>query len=217
MKPIIFALSTIEDHPGFLRMQRTCREKGWPLDVRVEPWPGESQMWQKFFDMLPKYREQGYTHALRLDAWDIVALGKPDELQGCLDEYGSPTVLVSAEVACWPGDYRRNEYPPPRSPWCYAHSPMTIDLSKEIHPRVFQNSHEGYGADQKHFGDLVLNKVPGVALDDNCRVVQALGHCHPWQKFFDMAGGRMTNLVTGTRPLFVHGNGRTEDQWVAPY
>lgn len=218
MNPIIFTFTTEAQHPGFLRMQRLAKAKGWDIDARIGPWPGEHEMWQMFWDSLPRYKAEGRTHALRLDAWDIIPLGEPFELLGALYAYANPALLVSAEVACWPGDHRKSEYPPSWSPWMYAHSPATVDLGQALPEQLFQNRHAGYGADQKHFGDLVLDKVPGVAIDHQCRVVQTLGHCHPWQSFFDkMPTGRLLNKLTGTQPLFCHANGRCDDQWVEPY
>ncbi len=215
-KPIIFTLSTHEHHPGLQRFQRSCGDHGWELDLRLVQRLDEPTMWRMFWDSLPSYRDHGYTHALRLDAWDTIALGEPEELPAALEKCGSPALLISAELAAWPGDYRKTEYPPHASPWKYAHSPLTVDLGKTLDPAVFVNTHQDYGADQKHFADLILSHVPGVAHDVQCRVVQSLGHAHPWQEHFDRAGDRVRNVHTDSWPLFTHGNGRTDDTWVMP-
>lgn len=215
MRPIIWTLSTHEHHPGLQRFQRSCLDKGWQMDLRLVSTLNESEMWRMFWASLDGYRAEGYTHALRLDAWDTIALGPPADLARALAAYDSPALLISAELAAWPGDYRKEEYQG-TTPWKYAHSPLTVDLSQELDPAVFHNTHEGYGADQKHFADLILSKIPGVAHDTQCRVVLALGHAHPWQEHFDRAGGRVRNVHTDSWPLFTHGNGRTDDTWVMP-
>lgn len=214
-KPIVFTFSTLsrEDHPGLKRFCRTMEKFGWDFDLSVASWPGESSMWDMFWSSLQTYREKGYTHALRLDAWDTICYGPPTELPAAMAAYEHPSLLISAELACWPGDHRKSEYPPLATPWRYAHSPVTVDLGKELSQQVFKNKHTDYGADQKHFGDLVLDHVPGVAIDTKCRVVQAIGHCHPWENCFEIIAGRVKNKLTGTYPLFVHGNGRTSLEW----
>jgi hypothetical protein len=221
MKPIIFSFSTLGDHPGFLKFKRSCKKLGWDMDPRVDScWPGEREMWGLFWESFPRYRKEGYTHALRMDAWDTIALGTPNELAAALFYYGNPTMLVSAEVGCWPGDYRRDEYPPTPHGWRYAHSPVTVDLQLESgkHKLLPEESfkeykHTGYGADQKHFADLVIDKRAGVRHDTNCMVVQSLGHAHPWQNHFDIMGHRLQNKHTGSVPLFLHGNGRCDMSW----
>lgn len=213
MKPIIFSFSTLGEHPGQIKFERSCARLGWDMDVRVNPvWPGEKEMWDLFWGSFPRYRDMGYTHALRLDAWDTITLGTTEELATALEYYGNPLLLISSEVGCWPGDYRRDEYPPTPHGWRFAHSPLTADL--RIDEAAYKDSsHTGYGADQHHFADLIIDKRVGVAHDTNCMVVQSLGHAHPWEQHFDIMGHRVQNKHTGSIPLFLHGNGRCDMSW----
>lgn len=196
-------------------MQRSCLANGWELDIHYGDWHGDavSQV-GTFARQLPKYRESGYRFALRLDNFDIIALGSPGELPAAMEYHGNPVLLMAAELAAWPGDYRLSEYPPRVHPWWFAHSPLVVDLSQELPAEYLTIRDESYGSDQKHFADLILDRRAGVAIDRDCLVVQSLGHCQPWAKFFAVEGKRVRNRITRSLPLFAHGNGRTDMSWV---
>lgn len=164
-------------------------------------------MWRMFFASLDRYRADGFTHALRLDAFDTQALAPVSELEHAMELNDSPAVLISAEAACWPSDYPRAiEYEPRQSYFWFAHSPSTVDLRQETPARFFDIP-DHYAGDQTHFANLILDKEPGIAIDRAGHVVQSLGHVYPWTDAFELDGKRVVNKLTGSRPLFVHGNG----------
>lgn len=212
-KAIIFTLVSDLTLPGFLRMKQSCEAWGWTVDAHPHPWRGDIQRWSVFKEQLSRYRNEGYTHALALDALDVVALGPPDQLRPKLAFYNDPAVLIAAEGAPWPNNYRAAEYPERRHLFWYAHSQIVVDLRQEL-PARFLDFHHDHDCDQQHFADLILDKVPGVAIDRQCQVVQSLAHAHPWQYYFDAQGERFRNRITGSYPLFAHGNGGAPMDWI---
>lgn len=215
MNPVIFTFGSVWDHPGFVRFRASAERNGWAIDPHTGEWPGERQMWQMFFDRLPHYKHNGYTHALRLDAFDTLCLGHASELERAWELSGNPAVLVSAEAACWPSNYpRAAEYEPRGSYFWFAHSPCTVDLRQPTPARFFDMP-DHYAGDQTHFANLILDREPGIAIDRPGHVVQSLAHVNPWTDAFELDGGRVVNKLTGSRPLMVHANGMgTTPEWV---
>lgn len=212
-RPIIFSQLSDPHHPGYLRMRASCERHGWPVDAQVRGF-SEAGIWEHFFASLAGYREQGYTHAFRLDAFDVLALGPPAELDAALEHYGRPALLMAAEGGCWPDSYRISDYPERKHLFWYAHSPIVVDLTQDLEPLTSKFSHRLYGDDQRWLADLILDAVPGAVIDRDCRVVQSIAFALPWQDHFDLEGGRIRNKVTRSLPLFSHANGRTDDSWL---
>lgn len=215
IRPVVFSFASNPDDPRVKRLTDSCAKWGWTLSLQTGHWPGDFQFWTNFFSSLDGYRAQRFTHVVRVDAFDVAAVGPPSELADSLAFHHNPAVLISAECAAWPNDYRKAEYPDTPHPWKYAHSPLTIDLWQPIDPQFFQIPDRGYGADQLWFADCILNKMHGIAIDRECKVVQSLGHCHPWQEFFAIEGDRVRNKLTRSLPAFVHYNGgQCVPEWV---
>ena len=214
VNPIIFSWCSIPDHPGFRVMLQSCKSWGWPrVQPHFMPLDIDTVRFGTFAKRFNEWRQEGYTHACWIDAFDMVCVGPPSDLEAAFAAYGNPALLISAEAACWPGDYRLADYPPRQHPWWFAHSPLSVDLRQEPEKLIDAMPERGYGSDQCHFADLILDKVPGAAIDRDTRVVMATAHCHPWTDCFAVEGSRVRNKITGCQGLFVHGNGRTDISW----
>jgi hypothetical protein len=218
MSAVIFTFSSIRNHPGTDRLIRSCRKHGWHVDYHTGEF-SERGIWEKFIAMLPQYRSEGFKFALRLDSWDVIALGPPAELIPRMVMCGNPALLMAAECAIWPTDYPRGDQYPTKdlpTPWKYAHSPVVIDLFQET-PEAFLKMPEEklnrYGGDQWALADMIIDRVPGVAIDTDCRVVQSLAHCPPHENFL-VTEDRIYNRLTKSYPLFAHGNGRAAMEWI---
>lgn len=212
-KAICFSWCSLPSHPGWARMLQTCRAWGWENEPHIAPWIGEMEYVAQFVGRFDKWRSEGYTHALNLDAFDMVCVGPPDELKLKLEYAGNPAVLMSAEVGCWPGDFRRADYGTPGHPFWFAHSPMTVDLTKRPEAILNKLTDRGYGSVQMFLADLAIDREPGVAIDRAQSVVMSAAHCHPWQAVFSIEDGRVFNKLTRHSGLFLHGNGGTPLDW----
>lgn len=215
IKPLVFTYCSDLNHPGFLRMRRSCEAWGWTLDVQHGPWRGDIHRWSVFREQLPKWREAQYTHVLALDAMDVVAVGGPDDLRPKLAYYNDPAILVAAEAAIWPSGYRAADWSERTSHWYYAHSQIVVDLRQTL-PENFLQFNPEHNCDQQHFADLVLEGSSHMRIDRRCEVIQSLAHAAPWQDWFKIVDGQLWNIHTGSRPLFAHGNGQTPMEWLDP-
>lgn len=215
-KPIVFSFTSIPTHPGAVRMVESCMRWGWELDQITGEWSGDvACQLRPFAERLPRYREAGYTHALRLDAFDVIMTGPPAELAAAFGFYGNPVLLMGAECAIWPSDYKRAaEYGVRGGPWWFAHSPLAIDLEQDLPADYLNPPSDAYGHDQHWLADLLLDKRPGVAIDRQCLWLQSLGHCQPTGDFFTFENGRLKNKLTKTLPLAAHGNGGDSMDWI---
>lgn len=195
-------------------MLQSCKAWGWANEAHISPFVGEMAYVDAFVSRFDSWRAAGYTHALHLDAFDMIAVGPPEQLPIALDRYSNPSVLMSAEVGCWPGDYRRADYGIPEHPFWFPHSPMTVDLRQRPEEILAMMPDRGYGSVQKYLADLILDGAHGVAIDRNQSVVMSACHCHPWDAVFSLENGVVFNKQTGHSGLFVHGNGQTPIDWV---
>lgn len=215
MNPIVVTFATDKAHPGLQRLSESCARWGWPLRIIESRWLGWGGRLRRVVFDAPLLREAGYTHMVHVDAYDVVCVGPPVELDFALVAYHQPAVLLAAEAVCWPPDEgMAASYEPRASHWWYAHSQFVLDLGQTVPANLIDV--EDNEDDQRHLHRVVLAKTPGVVIDRSCRVVQSIAHCHPWQEFFMVLGGkhRIVNRVIGSMPLFIHGNGQTEMGWV---
>lgn len=213
IRPVCFIWCSTPSHPWWPRMQQSLRAWGWKREVHVAPWVEETTYINEFTGRFDRWRSEGYTHALNLCAFDMLCTGSPDELPAALEHYGSPSILMSAEAGCWPGDYRRTDYGEVKHPWWFAHSPMTVDLAQRPEDILARMPDRGYGTIQMYFADLILDREPGVAIDRDTKVILSVAHCHPWSDWFSVEGDRVRNKITGSTPCVAHGNGRTPIDW----
>lgn len=209
VKPVIVTYDTHADHPGLARLIRSLDKWGWEKEVVIERgWRGFGRRLKAVVERCRTLGDR-YTHAIHVDARDVVFVAPPSD-------FVAPPVplLFATEQALWPPVPGLKElYPPPPSmPFCHAHSQYTVDLSRL--DLLNCDDIPDHKDDQLHAHEVFLSGNPEVALDYNCVYVQSVAHCHPWQKFFAVEGERVRNLLTGSLPLSLHGNGQTTMTWI---
>lgn len=221
MNPLVVAFATTMTHPGAQRWLASCARWGWAYFAIVGPWRGWGGRLRQVLAYAETARRDGFTHLVHTDMWDVIALGPPSELGEALDRYARPPLLLAVEAGCWPDGTLAPRYEPRLLPWWYPHSQFVIDLSQPFPVGVADV--DDAQDDQRHFHQLVLAGTPGLVLDRQCAVFQSIAHSHPWPQFFALDGDpmlgqarRLANVLTGTRPLFAHGNGGTDMAWLAP-
>lgn len=209
--PCVVAFETDPNHPGLHRLLRSLEKHKWQHNIILDP------HWRGFGHRLKRTVETcrdlvgRYTHIISVDSRDVVAVGPPGE-------WIPPPVplLYAAEQALWPpvpGLAERYPFQIPwPSLWRHAHSPFIIDL-KHI-DLLAADGIDNLKDDQLHAHERFLSGNPDIQLDTQCKYIQSIAHCHPWDKFFAVEGERVRNLMTGSRPLWVHGNGTTTMDWV---
>lgn len=147
---------------------------------------------------------EGYTHFLYTDAWDTFAMAGPEELAGNMPD----GLLISAERACYPHPELASKYPDHASPWHFVNGggwcgeiDAFLRLYEDCPPTTELNDQVWL---TKQF--LKLHTEGWISLDYECRIFQTLGFC-PESDF--SLGSNFINTITGSQPIFIHGNGHT--------
>lgn len=216
MKPAVVTFSTHKEHTGIDRLKASMLRNGWPEDsfrLLVGKWTGWVGRLRAVLAQADPLRFLGFTHLIHVDAFDVICLGRPEELEPALADAGNPAMLMAAESACWPDSHRAAEYPPRELPWHFCHSQYVLDLNQR--PPFGLGVDLDHEDDQRHLTNLYLAGTPGIVLDTKCRVIQSIAHNHPWYNFYDIREDkRVVNKVTKTAPIFFHGNGKTDGSWI---
>jgi hypothetical protein len=164
------------------------------------------------------------THILYTDAWDTLAIAGQEEL---IRKFKSMEckMLISTEKACFPFADRAVLYPECNSQWKYINGGgclFEIEYMKEL---VERHSFKSDYIDPDWLLTCYLANQNNIKLDTNCEIFQTIGHSNreEWEiedknfglvGFFDSHEMRIKNKATQTYPIFIHGNGRTDMQWV---
>ncbi len=221
------------NHPGLKRLQRSLDHHGWVLKFAGEPgpWLGFHTKLCGVRDLLPKLREENWTHVLFTDAYDTIAVGGPAEVRHLIRHTGWEKGLVmSCEIACWPTgpeDAKPEDYPQlAGSKWKHINSGnylSEIGLLEKVLEGCESSTDDQRWFTKKYLDGWSKETPPGpIYRDDHCRLFQTLAHVWPWphQKWsddFGWDGTRPVNWTTGTRPIFYHMNGGGAANNYAPW
>lgn len=159
------------------------------------------------------------THCLYTDCWDTLALAPPTEVISKFKALDCK-MLISVEKACFPNDirdkyHRIENYPESPTAWKYINGGgciFDIEYFKELcnkHP--FNNDRM---MDPDWLAELFLSHPDQIKLDNQCEIFQCLAHSNPEDEWIKDIDNRIQNVATKTNPIFIHGNGRTDMQWV---
>jgi hypothetical protein len=227
------------NNPILQKLIESSKYWGWDLRVLTGQWSGFKSKLSALLEQLPKFRDEGITHTLFTDAYDVVCVGPPAEaLKYCDDK-----LVLSAEVACWPDSEQSHRYPKraEKGDWRFVNSGGymgPIDLIEKVLSeretsklwskyRTMPDFDRWLADDQMWLTLKYLNDYengPGeIWCDTQCKVFQTIGHVvvpwTPWEVTFDkLDDGRLHNKITNTHPCFVHANGGpgTPLQWLYP-
>jgi hypothetical protein len=145
-----------------------------------------------------------------VDAHDVVVIGSPGEFNSELEFYYiRSSIIVSCEKACWPVAELAAAYPSEDvGEWKYINSGLYCSTSDSF-IKLFESSPPSYeDDDQEWFTRSYLRNDYHIIRDFNCILFQSYSHIA--DDDFDYKDGRLINLKTGTAPIFIHGNGRTD-------
>ena len=166
------------------------------------------------------------THILYTDCWDTVALAPRTEVIAKWFSLAVPKMLISAEKAYFPDNGQSHLYPDSPTAWKYVNGGgclFEIEFFKSITTPFPEPMMDPYW-----LRDIFLQYPNEVKLDYNCEIFQCLAHSKQdeWELIltgepvinsgYVASGGitRIRNKATKTLPIFFHGNGRTNMDWV---
>jgi hypothetical protein len=126
-------------------------------------------------------------------------------------ECGNPPLLLAAETNLYPPEIfpLRDHYPSTGTRYQFVNSPFVLDLRQPINADFLDIGEQD---DQVHLNKLYLKykNFPGnVCLDYNQYIIQTLYNVGRTSFTDDLQ-----NKETGTKPIFFHGNGKTDMTWL---
>lgn len=215
VNPIVVSFETDPANAGLARLQKSLTKWGWPSVVchGDYKWRGFGHKFKAVAAACRTAAEAGYSHAISIDARDSLCVGPVADFRP------PPQPLTfSCERNCWPDVARADSHPPCSHPWRFTHSPFVVDLSRC--DLLAADNLRDHDDDQRHATNLVLSGNPEIGLDQDCRYTQSVAFCclpcsDPLERF-EIVGDRIRNRLTGSWPLFLHFNGKTDDSWVGP-
>lgn len=192
-------------HPGYEELMRSLMHFGYDSVTIMHPWMGFGDKVLKTYEYLKENPQ--VEHFVYTDAWDTFALAPMSEIIEKVKDWDC--LLFGAEKACYPHDDLAPKYPACDTDWKYLNGGNWLGASKRFIEMVERQGTVQAENDQVYFTRQILeNNVGGyIKLDYKCEVFQTIGFEHPGD--FSYADGRLINNITGEKPVFAHGNGRT--------
>lgn len=210
--PKIKFITTASDLNRCGELIRSLKRFEWDFHVERHEWTGFGSKLIACREALEKLPSD-YTHFIYGDSYDSFVLGAPGELYGKVQDWES--IIHSAEKANYP--HPEKVYPETgvSHAWKYLNgggffAPVTLwkqyfdamPCPRELNDQVYQT-------------DRYLINNPGcIKLERDCDIFQCYsfideGTPNGNDGDFAYANGRLLNMVTHTRPLLIHGNGKT--------
>lgn len=186
----------------------SLEKHGWATECLLVPeWKGFGTKLLTTYDFLKSHTE--ITEFIFCDAFDVVALGGPDEFRRLL-KTNNPNVICSAERGLWPPtmEIYRPLYTKYPHRFDYANSGCYYAKSETFISMIEADKPEYDTDDQKWF-NLQFIGVPrywGIVLDNDQRIFNSYSFIDEGEYGYE--NGRLQ--INGNQPLFVHGNGRTD-------
>jgi len=200
---VITVTSDLENQ-GFHCLIASLQKFGWDYDVLKVEWRGFGTKIIEVYYHLKNHPE--IEQFVFCDANDVVVLGTEEEFAKKVRGLDGP--LFSTERGCWPDEKLRDNYPTQydhgfnflNSGLYYYQADQFIEMVEVGQPTYVMD-------DQRWFTRLYLLER-NIILDNNCEVLQCYSFIQ--EDDFGYDNNRLKNLKTGTQPIFVHGNGRTD-------
>lgn len=217
MKLIVVTTCDNLNNERYLKLKVSLERFGYQFECVFHPFTFGTQL-----NVIRRWAEcytGDATHMLYTDAFDTLALGGPEEVMSKFGVekfyvgYKQPKMLISAEKNCYPHPERADRYPDPGTPWRFVNGGgwiAEIEYFKYLCGK--ENLNPG-SHDQVWLMDAYLNNRKEIKLDTQCEIFQTIAFSYrdEWCRF---EPGRLLNKFTDTKPVFFHGNGHTEMDWV---
>tara|TARA_Y100001938_G_C8095068_1_gene437574 strand:- start:1957 stop:4110 length:2154 start_codon:yes stop_codon:yes gene_type:complete len=113
-------------------------------------------------------------------------------------------VLFGAEVACWPDENLKTDYPEVDSPLKYLNSGVIIGYVEEL-KRITNEDISDTDDDQLYYTKKYLSGEFDIKLDHNCEIIQNLAEFDQVQ--INKLKSKLYNTLFNTTPSIIHGNG----------
>ena len=200
MKVII--ISDNSNHPGQLKLVESLRRHGWEYVEILEPFRG---LGYKISELAKYLRQSGDEEFILMDAFDTYCIAPPSEWKQYVFPF-SDDIMISGEKQCFPHPEKAEFFLPGRSPWKFPNSGQIWGRSQPVLDLVDVFEWNDADNDQIWYTDRAAGR--SVSIDVQCVNFQSIAFEEDGD--FSFVYDRLQNNVTGTMPLFIHGNGRTD-------
>lgn len=193
------------------KMVESFQRHGLEVAVLGGPYRGNGDVMRQLYEC---YRRAitGHTHAIYSDGGDTF----------CQRTFDAPDVLTfSAEKACYPHPDRADQYkygPRFKSPWRYLNNgnyggplDQMIDFFERHGLHRLPNEANGQAEAMDAYLKDKANGLP-ITLDTKCELFQPIAHTDEGD--FSISNGLVVNNITKATPAILHGNGRTDMNWI---
>lgn len=229
MKLIVVTTCDNLNNERYLKLKASLERFGYTFECIFHPFTFGTQL-----NVIRRWAE-GYTgdatHMLYTDAFDTLALGGPEEVMakfGMLDltkvevlGINDPAgisydlkikMLISAEKNCYPHPERADRYPDPGTPWRFVNGGGWIAEIEYFKYLCGKENLNSGSHDQVWLMDAYLNNLEEIRLDSNCEIFQTIAFSY--KEEWSQQERRFVNVALNTMPVFFHGNGHTQMDWV---
>lgn len=193
----IIIISDNPNHPGQLTLTDSLRRHGWEYVEIKEPFRG---LGYKITELYKYLKQSNLEEFIMLDAFDVYCVAGPEEFKLQTDK-----VIISAEKQCYP-DPNKSIHFKSSSRWKYPNSGQIYGKSKHLIELVERYPFPEAENDQSWYTDQCA--MDNIELDTECIAFQSIAF--EQEDDFTLHNNRLTNNITGTTPIFLHGNGKTD-------
>lgn len=158
------------------------------------------------------------THVLYTDQWDTLALAPPSEVISKFEAMECK-MLISTEKAYFPDNGQSHLYPESPTAWRYVNGGGCLFQIEYFKQLCDKHPFPTPMMDPYWLRDIFLANRNEIKLDYLCEIFQCLAHSNKdeWELYISRDNDyvpRLRNKITKTTPIFFHGNGRTNMDWV---
>lgn len=197
---------------GLNKLIESTVKYGYDHELIIAPFEFGGQM--KHLEAWCKNNKDNYTHFAYSDAFDTIALAPFSEFEGIVNDLRGFSFIGSAEKGCYPNPDLAEKYPQSIHGWRYVNAGQFFCSVEWFLEMCEKRSPHGVN-DQTWLSETYISEYPNnlVTLDYPCRLFQSIAF-EDSNDFAITRDGRLMNRKTNSFPIFVHGNGRTDMEWI---
>ncbi|KAK7471384.1 hypothetical protein BaRGS_00035990, partial [Batillaria attramentaria] len=211
-----------EETDGFKHFMRSAKKYGYKVKVLgmgeewrggdVKNYAGGGHKVNLLKKELAKYKDDKNLLIMFTDSYDVVLTDSSDTVRERFAKFDA-RVVFSAEGFCWPDASLKDKYPPVKpSEKRYLNSGGFIGYAPELYEIVRYSTLRDDGDDQGYYTSIFLDRSLrgkwNMKLDTKSEIFQNLnGALGDIILKYRGSHSFLYNIVTGTSPVVVHGNG----------